>query len=255
MTAFYMFRLFIKTFLGQPRNHHAHEHAHESPWTMTAPLLVLAALSVVGGGFLGESSKWFERRISSQSMAFRPLPEAALAAEPFARVGGEEALHHAHGPVMAMSLAAFLAGLAGALLFFWPSWPLARRELIKPGTLLGGLHRAVLNLWYVDRVLTAVFISLVHVLRRVCAFFDQYVVDSLVNLQAYLCRFAAWVVGLADYWGVDGTVRGIGEATLEGGKRIRRLQSGRLPQYVYASFFLFAGVLAASFWLMWASKK
>ena len=46
MTAFYMFRLWFLTFAGEPRDQHVHEHAHESPWVMTVPLIVLAVFSV-----------------------------------------------------------------------------------------------------------------------------------------------------------------------------------------------------------------
>ena len=49
LTAFYMFRLFAMTFLGKPKDHHVHEHAHESPLWMTVPLIVLAVFSVVAG--------------------------------------------------------------------------------------------------------------------------------------------------------------------------------------------------------------
>src|SRR5688572_59105 len=69
MTAFYMFRLFFSVLHGPPRNEHAHEHAHESPWTMTVPLGVLALLSVVAGGFpliKAFDPHWFEHRVSSE---------------------------------------------------------------------------------------------------------------------------------------------------------------------------------------------
>ena len=46
MTAFYMFRMWFLTFTGKPRDHHVHEHAHESPWVMTVPLIILAVFSV-----------------------------------------------------------------------------------------------------------------------------------------------------------------------------------------------------------------
>src|SRR5262245_41974390 len=49
LTAFYMLRLFAMTFLGKPKDEHVFEHAHESPLAMTLPLVVLAALSIVGG--------------------------------------------------------------------------------------------------------------------------------------------------------------------------------------------------------------
>ncbi|HWB86843.1 MAG TPA: NADH-quinone oxidoreductase subunit L [Bryobacteraceae bacterium] len=46
MTAFYVFRAMFMTFLGDYRGH---EHPHESPGIMLAPLVILAALSVLGG--------------------------------------------------------------------------------------------------------------------------------------------------------------------------------------------------------------
>ena len=48
MTAFYMFRLYTLTFLGNFRGTHEH-HVHESPSAMTIPLIILAILSVAGG--------------------------------------------------------------------------------------------------------------------------------------------------------------------------------------------------------------
>src|SRR5262249_48989404 len=46
LTTCYMFRMWFMTFVGQPRDHHAYEHAHESPPVMTLPLVVLAVLAV-----------------------------------------------------------------------------------------------------------------------------------------------------------------------------------------------------------------
>jgi NADH-quinone oxidoreductase subunit L len=51
LTAFYMSRWFILTFLGEPR-YGADVHPHESPPSMTVPLVVLAALSAFGGAAL-----------------------------------------------------------------------------------------------------------------------------------------------------------------------------------------------------------
>jgi NADH-quinone oxidoreductase subunit L len=51
LTAYYMSRLFVLTFRGTERFREITEghDPHESPWVMTTPLVVLAALSVVGG--------------------------------------------------------------------------------------------------------------------------------------------------------------------------------------------------------------
>ena len=49
-TAWYMFRLYFSTFHGNYRGtQHTWEHAHESPWIILFPLLVLAFLSIIGG--------------------------------------------------------------------------------------------------------------------------------------------------------------------------------------------------------------
>ncbi len=53
MTAFYMFRLYFLTFHGKFRGTHEQEHhLHESPASMTVPLIILAVLSTIGG-FIG----------------------------------------------------------------------------------------------------------------------------------------------------------------------------------------------------------
>lgn len=53
LTAVYMFRLYWLVFYGQFRgSEHQKSHLHESPFTMTLPLMVLAVLSTAGG-FLG----------------------------------------------------------------------------------------------------------------------------------------------------------------------------------------------------------
>ena len=50
MTAFYMFRLVNMTFFGKSRvDHEVEHHIHESPSSMTVPLMILAVLSIVGG--------------------------------------------------------------------------------------------------------------------------------------------------------------------------------------------------------------
>src|SRR5262245_3456252 len=46
LTTCYMFRMWFMTFVGQPRDEHAYEHAHESPPVMVLPLVVLAVLAV-----------------------------------------------------------------------------------------------------------------------------------------------------------------------------------------------------------------
>jgi len=51
MTAFYTMRQITLTFLGEARTNEA-EHAHETPWTMTGPLVVLSVFAI-GYGWVG----------------------------------------------------------------------------------------------------------------------------------------------------------------------------------------------------------
>src|SRR6202045_1130641 len=51
LTSFYMFRLIFLTFFGKPRFDEHKVHVHESPRSMTVPLMILALLSIVGGWF------------------------------------------------------------------------------------------------------------------------------------------------------------------------------------------------------------
>ena len=46
LTAFYMFRLWFMTFTGEPRDHHAYDHAHEAPKVMWVPLVDPGGLGV-----------------------------------------------------------------------------------------------------------------------------------------------------------------------------------------------------------------
>ncbi|MDA0301025.1 MAG: NADH-quinone oxidoreductase subunit L, partial [Chloroflexi bacterium] len=51
LTAAYSTRVVLLTFFGEPRDHHAYDHAHESPWIILGPLVLLAVLATVSGFF------------------------------------------------------------------------------------------------------------------------------------------------------------------------------------------------------------
>ena len=245
MTAFYMFRLTFSVFHGKPRDEHAYEHAHESPWTMTVPLCALAGLTVISGGLglpgMGLpqfDSEWFHHRVSSLTIY------APAATEAYMKV--EELAHGGHSLVMGLSIGMFIAGVGLATLFFTRFGPFHGKQLFRPGTVLGGVNLLLRNLWFVDRIWTWIALHFVHVFQVAAGAFDKHVVDGAVNLWGTLCRYALSVTGTVDYWGVDGSVRGIGEASLRAGARLKRLQTGFLQEYVYASVFLFAAIVVVS---------
>lgn len=261
MTAFYMFRMFFLTFHGEPKNQKAYDHAHESPWTMTVPLGLLAFLSVVIGGLMGYSHNWFRDRVFSEKLyAYAPstsqaagdlsgyIPGAPEAASP-AVLQMAEAVHHAHWPVLIMSLLAFVIGVGGAWFFFWGKKPRAE-ALLAPtaglGRALSPVRTACARLWYLDEIYLKYVVGTTLWMRTLFANFDKYVVDGFVNLWAIITQTLGYIVGLIDYKGVDGTVRGIGFLTLVGGRWMRRVQTGRLQDYLYVSVFLTAGVLVVA---------
>jgi NADH-quinone oxidoreductase subunit L len=142
-TSFYSWRLIFMTFFGEARgDHHAHDHAHESPQSMMIPLAVLAAGSVLAGmlwygAFFEEYAEWFG-------------PSLFFGAE-------NETIHHAHEAPAIVKTAPFiamLAGLAVAYLFYivnprLPVW-WARHQPV--------LYRFLLNKWYFDEIYEVIFV-------------------------------------------------------------------------------------------------
>ena len=107
LTAFYMFRLVSLTFEGSFRGTPEQEHhLHESPPSMTAPLVVLAILSFVGGwiGLPRVFGENLDRFTAFLSPILLPLASAAERAEPGLSHGAEWLL-------MGVSVAAAVAGL------------------------------------------------------------------------------------------------------------------------------------------------
>ncbi len=89
MTAFYMFRLVILTFLGKPKDHHKFDHAHESPPNMWVPLVVLAGLS-----FSFWYSGWFGDLIQKPAPVI-PVVASVSAPSPEGHIGEAAATSHA----------------------------------------------------------------------------------------------------------------------------------------------------------------
>jgi NADH-quinone oxidoreductase subunit L len=95
LTAFYMFRLVFVTFFGHARDHHKFDHAHESPFTMAFPLIVLALLSFA---YPFEHNDWFMKLIvkpKSVAMAAHGTGHGAAPASHAAAPAPEGASHAA----------------------------------------------------------------------------------------------------------------------------------------------------------------
>ena len=61
LTPFYMFRLVFRTFFGKPANQEKYDHAHESSWNMTVPLMILAVFAIISAGWQTADVGWFSK--------------------------------------------------------------------------------------------------------------------------------------------------------------------------------------------------
>ena len=148
LTAFYMFRLLSLTFFGAYRGTPEQAaHIHESPRTMTIPLIVLAALSVLGGYVGFEMVEWGNQIKPFLSPIVLPLTT---------HVAHE---HH----VLARELALMGASVAAAGLgiFLALSWYLKGEGRVpeRLAQRFPGVYRTLSNKYYVDEVYDAVFVE------------------------------------------------------------------------------------------------
>lgn len=172
LTAVYSFRALFRTFYGPQRvPPEAAHHAHESPLTMTVPLLLLAAgsaaIAVVAPGF-------------RDFLAGTPSLGSAGGAREAASAGTF------HWDVALWSTAAALLGIGlAALLYLRPS-PLLLQLTALMRRL--GLYQASAGKLFFDAVYTACITWPLIILAYLCYFIDKIVIDGLVNLLGWIPR-------------------------------------------------------------------
>ena len=94
LTPFYMFRLTFKAFFGKPADQERYDHAHESPLSMTIPLMVLAFMSIIASGFHTADKGWFSKFMG-------PYDVPAIAAEFHMEAASDHLVADAHAePVL-----------------------------------------------------------------------------------------------------------------------------------------------------------
>jgi NADH-quinone oxidoreductase subunit L len=257
MTSFYMFRLIFLTFFGSPRmSHEVEHHIHESPRSMTFPLIVLAVCSVFAGylgvspslarlvGIQGESNVFahflapvFENRVEIYPDEILPVEKKKLREEL-----GEYLL--------------ILLPVAGAYI----AWRSAKRAYAKPGEVREPLAAAapdiyatLLNKYYVDEFYDKAFTGHSTVEgTRLGAIgagdalwkLDANVIDGGVNGAGWCTRFAGLVSDWWDRWIIDGLcVNGPAFVTRMLSRPVRWVQWGLVQWYALVMVFGVAGLL------------
>jgi NADH-quinone oxidoreductase subunit L len=242
MTAFYMFRLVILTFHGETRNKEKFDHAHESPFVMVMPLVVLTLLSLFiwytpnplsseSGWFLSDWIKTPQTVVPEEvRFDFMKTSGEAEITDPSIVHSEEyvEAMHHAHWPAVALSLG--LGGLGILFAFLLYQWkkidPDKLAEKLKP------LYNLSFNKWYLDEIYHATFVAGTIGLSKVLRWFDNKIIDGIVNGSAALTRGISKLSGWHDTFVIDGLVNFT--AFLSGflGLSFRKLQTGKVQTYL-----------------------
>jgi NADH-quinone oxidoreductase subunit L len=160
MTAFYMSRVYFLTFWGKFRGTHEQEHhLHESPLTMTIPLMVLAALSVVGGFLL---NGYMEHNLVQTVVRSIEIEK--------------DHLHHLH-IIMYGVTAAVLAIAVYAYVRY-----VSQNTVPSADAEMAGLEKTVYNKYYIDEFYES---AITKPLNRLSSFFSTWfennIVDRLVN--------------------------------------------------------------------------
>ena len=198
LTAFYMFRLFYLTFYGKFRGtEEQHHHLHESPKSMTIPLVVLAILSVVAG-FIG-------------------IPEV---------LGGNHILHSFLEPVFVNSnyrmfshhlshsteltlMGVTIGAVALTIYLAWINFVKKNTVPRADSTIINPVQKTIYNKYYVDELYAALFMKPINWLsEKMHRYIEVNIIDRIVNY--------------------------IGESVKTSSSYIRLIQTGRIGFYVFA---------------------
>ncbi len=225
LTAFYMFRVVILTFLGEHKDAQRFQHVHESPLIMTVPLMILAALSFFfffSFNPFQASAGWIAHAIE-RPVSVVPAAVAAASTEVF-----EEAVHHVHGTAMLLSL--LVAGLGILTAFATYYWKKISAESVA--SRLAPVHRFLLNKWGFDDLYNGVVVGGTLALTRVLRWFDNTIIDGAVNGTGWITRGTSFVSGKFDVVVIDGLVNL--SAYLSGflGLVFRKFQTGKVQTYI-----------------------
>jgi len=224
LTAFYMFRLFIETFSGLSRIPVEMEgHIHESPKSMTVPLMILAFFSIVSG-WLALPALWGEE---SPFERFLEPSVRGVESDTGAISFGSHGLVKEY-LLMIASVAAALAGLWLARKLYLES-PKLHRQIAAAWP---RLHRMLVRKYFVDEIYDALFVNRAKDLSTALAWFDGQIIDGLgVDGAGWLTRVFSWISMWWDKWMVDGLVNFVGWFPRFLSMPVRMFQTGIFSTY------------------------
>jgi len=232
LTAFYMFRLLILTFHGEPSDKSRIEGIKESPLVMTIPLMILAALSLFffySFNPFGASSGWFYAAIERPASI---VPELLQPASNSLFHGAVSSIH-----TFAMILSILIA--AGGVLIAFAIYQWKKVSADQLAEKAGFLYRGSQNNWYFDEVYDKVFTGGILFLTKVLRWFDENIIDGAVNGIAVLANGVSRISGWVDHNIVDGLVNGTAATADRAGGLLAKFQTGKVQTYLVFIIFSF----------------
>ncbi|GAA4359507.1 NADH-quinone oxidoreductase subunit L [Hymenobacter saemangeumensis] len=213
LTAFYMFRLLFLTFFGEFRGtEEQRQHLHESPASMTMPLVVLAILAAVGG-FMGAPML-----VGKHYLADYLAPVFTYSQRLLPSAFAHELDHNTEYMLIGLSVA---AGVLGIILAYVMYVARAQRPAGDEAP-RSAPENLVYNKYYVDELYNALFVRPVMGLSRgLYSFVEQRVIDPVVN--------------------------GFGRIVLGGGQLLRFVQTGAVETYLILMVIGIVLILALNF--------
>ena len=246
LTAFYTARQISLTFLGKPRGHHA-EHAHETPNTMTIPLIILAFFALTLGfvgipeEIVGHGNNWFHNFIGHEYPA-TPLSIQVMVLSSVLAVGGlglgwfvygrKPLLHGQMDPLEKGMQKVRLGWFYNAMRNKFYFDEIYQATFINGSVKLAEIFYNIDYHWVIDPIVNLVA-STSRGISLVFNRFDEKVVDGLVNLTGLSGVTLADFSGIIDNKVVDGFVNGLADVTgWIGEKVLKPIQTGKVQNYL-----------------------
>ena len=214
MTSFYMFRLLFITFYGKFRGtEHQENHLHESPISITLPLIVLAVFSAIGG-FIGLPAVSGKPNYLASFLA--PIYNDAKSIRPqLFKVALD---HHTEIFLMLISAGAALVSMLLAYFIY-----IYKKKVPVGDPEITGLTKVVYNKYYIDELYNALVVNPVNKLSFVFYSFFEKVIDGLVN--------------------------GTGALVVATGGVLRKVQAGGIGSYLFYMVFGIFIILVVNYFL------
>lgn len=186
MTTFYMFRLYFLTFTGTFRGTHEQEHhLHESPKSMTIPLIVLAVFSVVGG-LIG----------IPEVLGGHHFLEEFL--DPVFEDSAIRLVHHLPATTEYILMGIAVAVMFASLFYAYTVYVKNKTVPADEDEELNPIHQLVYKKYWVDEIYETLITKPLNVISDILhKLVDNQIIDGIVNGTGSLVRWKSQILRLA----------------------------------------------------------